>query len=131
MSDSESHTLEAWRQQTTVFALDSPTGDENSYTANWKSGWHTVSDLGNNNLIRRLNIDYGSSDSITAKIYTDENDMSPVATKTFSSTGNINTVKSESIRLGIRCRYFMIAIESVASVSSDARIDKIEVSTDG
>ena len=74
-------------------------------------------------------MDYGSTDEITAKIYTDDNLTTPVATKTFSGTGGISSVESKSIRLGIRCNYFMIAIESASSAISDAKIEKIEVTT--
>ena len=102
-----------------------------SYSTSYKTGWIKASkDLDKNTLIRRLGVEYHSTDPITLKIYIDGDLVNPVFTNTLAAATAKETT-NKSLRVGQRARLFMLEMVTAASTNSNTKIEDIEVLTDG
>jgi hypothetical protein len=102
-----------------------------SYSTSYKTGWIKASkDLDKNTLIRRLGVEYHSTDPITLKIYADGDLVNPVFTNTLAAATAKETT-NKSLRVGKRARMFMIEMATDSSTNSNTKIEDIEVLTDG
>jgi len=102
-------------------------GGGESLKSKWNTGWISPTDLSRNPILRRVNMDYQSDDTLTVKIFSDDNLTTPVATKTFASS---STSTHGSIRLGTRVKYFLLSIETAQSSNADVKIERIEIEVD-
>ena len=101
-----------------------------SENVSWKrtTGWISTPDMDRSVVLRRLNLRYKSGDSITAKIYTDEDSATVV--KELTIPENItDTTKKEwyKCKPSVRCRTFMIELSNSTSSSNSVEIRKLEV----
>ena len=89
-----------------------------------RTGWISTPDMDRSVVLRRLNLRYKTEDTLTVKIYIDGDDSTVVKTLTIpaDSTG----ADWYKCKPSVRCRMFMIEIESAASENT-VEIRKMEV----
>ena len=118
--------ITAISKQSNVYQLDSNNGTE-SVQSLYRTGWIAPIDLDRNVMLRRINLDYTSPVDLTVKIFSDEDTVNPVSTKTIPSS---STPAHESIRLSTRVKYFQVQIETPLSSLDNVRIERIEIEVD-
>lgn len=113
-------------KQSNVYQLDSSNSTE-SVQSLYRTGWIAPIDLDRNVVLRRINIDYTSPVNLTVKIFSNEDTVNAVSTKTIPSSV---TPTHESIRLSTRVKYFQVQIETPLSSLDNVRIERIEIEVD-
>ena len=89
-----------------------------------RTGWISTPDMDRSVVLRRLNIRYKTADTLTVKIYIDGDDSTVV--KTLTIPADNSGADWYKCKPSVRCRMFMIEIESAASENT-VEIRKMEV----
>ena len=91
-----------------------------------RTGWISTPDMDRSVVLRRLNIRYKTADTLTVRIYIDGDDSVSGIVKTLTIPAD--TIGSDwyKCKPSVRCRMFMIEIESAASENT-VEIRKMEV----
>ncbi|HIG58170.1 MAG TPA: hypothetical protein EYF95_08145 [Flavobacteriales bacterium] len=118
----------------TVYILGG--ADSESFSVKRKTGWIPLTDMSTNTTVRRFNARYKSSETVSAKIYSNGDG----STVLWSGSLPENMVvedppvvkdKYDSIKVGRRANSIMVEVYTSASTSTDLEIGKIEVEVDG
>ena len=89
-----------------------------------KTGWITFDDLGERNLIRKLNLRYNSTDALTVKFYVDGDSSTAVQTLTIpADTSGTDIYRCKP---GVRGKNFMIEVSTSATTNA-VEIRKMEL----
>ena len=129
----------------TVYHLGGADGE--SFSTIRRTGWIPITDMSRNTTIRRLNARYKSPESVTAKIYADGNDTTPIwnddSNNLVHFQANLNTdgtdkldsnnkplPKFSSLKIGRRANSILVEISTTASSSTLLEIGKLQVEVD-
>jgi len=113
---------------TEVWTLKHAVGTE-SFAVEKKIGFFSLSDLGHEEFVRKLNMRYVSTDIITLTLYTDDDDSTVVWTNTYPAN-NSSGKKYYSIDVGRRAKTAMIKITTPASTTINTTISRLEMEVD-
>lgn len=118
----------------TVYILGG--SDSESFSVKRKTGWIPLTDMSTNTTIRRFNARYKSSETVSAKIYSNGDDSTVLWSGSFPENMVVEDPpvvkdKYDSIKVGRRANSIMVEVYTGASDKTDLEIGKIEVEVDG
>ena len=118
----------------TVYILGG--SDSESFSVKRKTGWIPLTDMSTNTTIRRFNARYKSSETVSAKIYSNGDDSTVLWSGSLPENMVIESPpvvkdKYDSIKVGRRANSIMVEVYTSASSTTDLEIGKIEVEIDG
>lgn len=116
------YTVEA---DTTSYVVElNPSSSAESTSFKRTTGWITFDDLGERNLIRKLNLRYNSTDALTVKFYVDGDSSTAVQTLTIpADTSGTDIYRCKP---GVRGKNFMIEVSTSATTNA-VEIRKMEL----